>query len=67
MKKRESQKVRILKWLLKGRKLTQARAYELFECFRLAARILEIDRMGYDIKKKKKRTRSGKDIVEYSL
>lgn len=64
---RESQNKRILDWLLRGRKLTQASAYELFECFRLSARIKDLRKKGFDIKTTKVRTASKKDIAEYSM
>lgn len=66
-KKKEPQNVRILKWFLEGRKLTQAKAYKLFDCFRLSARVKDLRKWGFDIKADMVRTATKKKIAEYFL
>lgn len=47
--KKESQKQRILSHLQSGCSITALEALDLFGCFRLAARIGELRKMGYQI------------------
>lgn len=46
---RESQNASIMRYLTEHGKITQAVAYERFRCFRLASRINELRKRGYDI------------------
>tara|TARA_R110000850_G_scaffold235571_2_gene360401 strand:+ start:927 stop:1154 length:228 start_codon:yes stop_codon:yes gene_type:complete len=43
----------IIDYLKDGNKLTQKEAINLFGCYRLASRICELKKYGYDIKSKK--------------
>lgn len=70
--KRTSQKDRILRYMLSGKKITQAIAYEKFGCFRLSERIREIQRdfdlsskQIRDIQKGWKKIRKGVQVREY--
>lgn len=40
----------ILRDLKRGRKITQAKAYEWYGCLRLSGRIFDLRELGYDIK-----------------
>ena len=44
-----SQNSRILKHLMKGKSLTPIQALNKFDCFRLASRIKELKKDGFDI------------------
>jgi hypothetical protein len=66
-KKKEPQNIRILKWLQRGRRLTQAKAYELFECFRLSGRVRDLRKLWHDVKTNMVKTNTGKWVAEYSL
>lgn len=71
MMETESQTNRVLEHLSQGRTLTALQALALFGCFRLAARIADIKRKGFDVKsemvqvgaKKKKVAQYSIDIV----
>jgi len=69
--KKDFQIDRIEKWLLRGRKLTPIQALEKFGCFRLGARIHELNKWYQgSIKKKmiKVATRSGwTRVAQYYL
>jgi hypothetical protein len=58
---------RILAHLRAGNRLTAIEALERFQCFRLAARIHELRREGWQIQERTVETRSGKRVAEYSL
>ena len=58
---------RILAHLRAGNRLTAIEALERFGCFRLAARIHELRRDGWQIEERTVETRSGKRVAEYSL
>lgn len=45
-----SQNKQIIDYLLKGNSITQAKAVELFGCYRLSARIHDLREEGYSIK-----------------
>lgn len=57
---------RILKALQSGQKLTPMAALKRFGCFRLAARVYELRRKGYDVVATTVK-RSGKHHAAYSL
>lgn len=50
-----SQATQILRWLQAGKKLTPQDALREFGCFRLAARINDLRREGYNIQSERKR------------
>ena len=58
---------RILAHLRAGNRLTALEALEQFGCFRLAARIHELRREGWQIEERTVETRGGKRVAEYSL
>ena len=63
----ESQNKRIRAYLEAGGKLTQAQAYTMFQCFRLASRIHDLRDEGVNIDKEMIITPSGKRVAEYSI
>lgn len=65
--RKPTQAGRILAHLRAGNRLTALEALELFGCFRLAARIHELRREGWDIHERTVETPSGKRVAEYSL
>lgn len=65
--RRPTQAGRILAYLREGNRLTALEALERFQCFRLAARIHELRREGWQIDEKTVETPSGKRIAEYSM
>jgi len=65
--KRPTQANRILRYLQAGHRLTPLDALELFGCFRLAARVHELRREGWQIVERTVETASGKRIAEYSM
>lgn len=65
--RRVTQASRILAHLRAGNRLTPLDALERFGCFRLAARIHELRREGWDISERAVETASGKRVAEYSL
>jgi hypothetical protein len=64
---RPTQAGRILAYLRAGNRITAIEALEQFGCFRLAARIHELRREGWQIEERTVETRSGKRVAEYSL
>lgn len=62
-----TQKNKILKWLLRGRKLTPLAALEKFQCLCLSSRIRDLRKEGHDIKTRMIKTATGKWVAEYSL
>jgi hypothetical protein len=56
---------RILAHLRAGNRLTALEALERFQCFRLAARIHELRREGWQIEERTVETPSGKRVAEY--
>ena len=56
----------VLQHLLNNKSLTPLEALNLYGCFRLSARILELRKKGYDIKTENI-TKGGKTFAEYSL
>jgi hypothetical protein len=61
------QNARILAHLQGGRTLTALEALEWFKCFRLASRIHDLKKAGYDVQKRMVKTASGKSVAEYYL
>ena len=60
----DSQKKRILRYLLNGNSLTPLDALNLFGCFRLGARIWELRNEGYPVKMRLIE-QNGKRFAEY--
>lgn len=58
---------RILAHLRAGNRLTALEALERFQCFRLAARIHELRREGWQIEERSVETLGGKRVAEYLL
>ena len=65
--KRPTQAGRILDYLREGHRITALEALELFQCFRLAARVHELRREGWNIIERTVETASGKRIAQYSM
>ena len=65
--KRPTQAGRILAYLREGHRITALEALELFQCFRLAARVHELRREGWNIIERAVETASGKRIAQYSM
>lgn len=63
---KSSQRFKILNYLKEGNTLTALEALHLFRCNRLAARILELKKAGYEIKSKRI-NRAGIHYSQYSL
>ena len=61
------QNARILAHLQSGRSLTALEALEWFKCFRLASRVCDLRKAGYDVQKRTIKTNSGKNIAQYYL
>ena len=63
-----SQTSQILAWLKRGRTLTPRQALDLFDCFRLSARIYDLRDEGYNIKTRDKVVGPNKKhVAEYYL
>ena len=58
---------RILAHLRAGNRLTALEALDAFGCFRLAARIHELRRDGWQIEERTVETRGGKRVAEYRM
>ena len=56
----------IIRYLTKGNKITPIEALNRFGCFRLSARILDLRKLGFDIKTEYV-TKGKKTYTEYSL
>ena len=65
--KRPTQAGRILAYLREGHRITALEALEKFQCFRLAARVHELRREGWQIAERMVETGSGKRVAEYSM
>ena len=61
-----SQKEQILSHLIDGKTITPKEALEKFACFRLAARISDIKKMGYEINREMVKA-GGAKVAKYSL
>jgi hypothetical protein len=55
------QNARILAHLQAGRTITALEALEWFKCFRLASRVCDLRKAGYDVQKRTIKTNSGKE------
>lgn len=62
-----SQTKEILEFMQKGRSITPQLALDKFGCFRLSARIAEIEAMGYEVVHALEQTRDGKRFGVYWL
>jgi hypothetical protein len=67
MHSKPSQRGSILIYLQAGNAITDIEALRLFQCRRLAARILELKRMGHEIQSRIITLMSGKRVAEYWL
>jgi hypothetical protein len=67
MHSKPSQRGSILIYLQAGNAITDIEALRLFQCRRLAARILELKRMGHNIQSRIITLMSGKRVAEYWL
>jgi hypothetical protein len=65
--RRPTQAGRILAYLRAGNRITAIEALERFGCFRLAARIHELRREGWNVQERTVETRGGKRVAEYSM
>jgi hypothetical protein len=65
--RRPTQAGRILEHLRAGNRITALEALDAFGCFRLAARIHELRRDGWQIEERTVETPSGKRVAEYWL
>jgi hypothetical protein len=65
--RRPTQAGKILAYLQAGNRLTALEALQRFQCFRLAARIHELRRDGWQIEEQMVETGSGKRVAEYSM
>lgn len=63
----QNQSERILGHLKSGRTLTALQALEMFQCFRLSARILELRNAGHPITREMITTPSKKQVAAYRL
>lgn len=63
----ESQCTQILTVLINGKRITPLDALDLFGCFRLASRISELKKLGWNIEKETVLLSSGKRIARYYL
>lgn len=62
-----TQRERIRKWLEEGNTLTPLQALDLFGCFRLSGRILELREAGMPIETTMRETAGGARVAEYRL
>jgi hypothetical protein len=67
MHSKPSQRGSILIYLQAGNAITDIEALRLFQCRRLAARILELKRIGHHIQSRMVTLMSGKRVAEYWL
>ena len=67
MHSKPTQRGSILIYLQAGNAITDIEALRLFQCRRLAARILELKRMGHQIQSRMVEVMSGKRVAEYWL
>lgn len=65
--RRPTQAGKILAYLQAGNSITALDALQRFGCFRLAARIFELRREGWQIAERMVETANGKRVAEYSL
>lgn len=65
--KGRSQADRILRHLQGGRGITSLQAFTKYDCMRLASRISDLKRKGYQISRRWITTPTGKYVVEYRM
>jgi GTP cyclohydrolase II len=65
MHSKPTQRGSILIYLQAGNAITDIEALRLFQCRRLAARILELKRMGHQVQSRMITLMSGKRVAEY--
>ena len=66
MSETASQSAQILRYLESGKTLTAKKAWTMFGCFRLAARIRDLRMMGHPINSERIQVR-GKTVAQYSM
>jgi hypothetical protein len=67
MRQIDSQNNLILKYLQSGKKLTGLEALNMFDCFRLSARVFDLIGLGHSIEGIKIKTTNGKYVKQYKL
>lgn len=65
--KRPSQAQQILDYMQSGESISPIQALDMFGCFRLASRILELRNMGHKIKSDLYTNQFGKTFAKYTL
>jgi len=60
-----TQTEQIFKHLSEGKRLTALEALDRFGCFRLGARVYDLKKQGYDVKRRMVETVSGRWVAEY--
>ena len=61
------QNTKILNHLRGGGRLTALEALEWFKCFRLASRIHDLKKAGFEVQKRMIKTANGKSVAQYYL
>lgn len=67
VKNKTAQSARILLHLKSGKSITALEALNLYGCFRLAARISDLRKLGHKIKSDRCTNQFGKTFAKYSL
>jgi len=62
-----TQRSRILEWMQAGRTINPMQALKVFGCFRLGARVHELKKMGFPIKKEMVSSGTRKKFAQYRL
>lgn len=65
MKQTQSQEKLIMQWMQSGKSITPIEALNLFGCFRLGARILDLKNKGIEVKSEYITVESGKRVKRY--
>ena len=58
---------KILKYLMTGQAITPLIALQVARCLRLSQRIIEIEELGWRIKRERVRTSGGAQVMSYRL
>jgi hypothetical protein len=61
----QSQESKILDYMLRGNRITGMDALQMFACFRLPARIADIEKRGFKIQSQFITTPTGKRVKQY--
>lgn len=61
----QSQESKILDYMLRGHRITGMEALNMFACFRLPARIADIERRGFKVQSRFITTTTGKRVKQY--